>query len=113
MEFEESMMEQDSQDRQSHTADDLYDLFSIRQSDAIYQPQPFNQVSEVDFDQISDAPPLTNAYSHLSDNENYQRWKNDKVRMMRERVEDMEYRQSVDANQDNGSFESFTFEQSE
>ena len=106
-------MEQDSQDRQSHTADDLYDLFSIRQSDAIYQPQPFNQVSEVDFDQISDAPPLTNAYSHLSDNENYQGWKNDKVRMMRERVEDMEYRESVDVNQDNCTFESFTFEHSE
>ena len=71
-EFEESMMEQDSQDRHSHTTDDLYDLFSIRRSEAIYQPQPFDHVSEVDFDKISDAPPLTNAYSHLSDNENYQ-----------------------------------------
>ena len=49
-EFEESMMEQDSQDRHSHTTDDLYDLFSIRRSEAIYQPQPFDQVSDVDFD---------------------------------------------------------------
>ena len=91
-EFDESMIDQDSLDRHSHTTDDLYDLFSIRRSEAVYQPQPFDQVSDVDFDQISDAPPLTDAYSNLSDNENYQRWKNDKVRMMRERVEDMEYR---------------------
>ena len=90
---------------------EIYDLLSIRGSDIDCQDPPFELQDDNLVEEMSDLQPLTNDQTFDEYLDENGLWNPFRFGDMEERANDMQDRQSIEANPDDGDYKSITFDE--
>ena len=104
-------MEQASVDMNSANSSEVYDLLSIKRSDIDYQDQPFELQDDNLVEAMSDLQPVTNDQTFDEYLDENGLWNPFRFGDVEERANDMQDRQSIEANPDDGDYKSIIIDE--